>query len=230
MFHFGIDPSLYRLSGVKDNVGTLVIPTAVPSTSSINLDDTVFGKASFSAYVELPPAIQPSIAFVSDDALFILDDGITLYLLAGGWEGGKVVNPVVGSVLSSLLNDGKSRPPDALIQNEILSSIPPNLRMRMRNVFTSIRLGRPTFAPLVLVSIGEGDRSAHYKGCDVSDIISPASIVMQRLVNHRSNDDGGYVAFLCRLHQKIRDDVTINNDTNVSCMIHLLSTSTVSLN
>jgi hypothetical protein len=131
-------------------------------------------------FVKCPAPIHPTIESLNDDGVYLLDDGLRIFLYLGKEVDEEVKRAII------------DQEPTADVVRKIDS-----LSWQMR-AFTSVTRGseselRPTWAPVVLVV-----QEKEHQGPREHDILT-------LMVNDVAAGERDYVDFLCTLHRRIRE-------------------------
>jgi hypothetical protein len=136
---------------------------------------------------------------LEDDGIYIIDDGLSLFLYIGKdcseEAREELLEPFVPKDTSEesslwVLSKGSDygqRVQNMVDQLRLYSSLPSS---------TTSRVGRPTFPPLLLVDKRSiGPDVTDWKNNHINEVC---------MVDDASNEDRGYVEFLCALHRSIK--------------------------
>lgn len=155
--------------------------------SVLNVDDTV-GQwhgpdevEQVNGFVVMPPTIGPSMESLEDDGVYLVDDGLRIFLYIG--------RLVAGNVKQALL-EGE---PTELKQ--LIEALVYQMRVFSSNTRGSESELRPTWVPIVRVMQQEGHQSLM------------EADVLNLMVADATAGEKDYVDFLCTLHRRIRERV-----------------------
>ena len=202
-----VHPLLLKLTDMPEDVGEWTSPSEESLTTQMGGRQISSGiPKSYSTYVKLPPSVIPSIAYLSNDGVFLLDDGFTQFVYVG---------PEVNDDFRSELlcyGDGvmSLAPGEDLARSEQSVSISKSSTLgkklwrivEQNRKFSSVggvdRFLRPNVTPVVVV-IGKGGHG-HRKGFD--DILENKMI--EALMEDPSCNEKSYEVFLGAIHSRIK--------------------------
>jgi protein transport protein SEC24 len=180
---------IYHLSQAMPSYATLM---AHPNVFSIGpylmgMDDDSVGVWQTPAevdnangFVRMPHTIPPSIELLSDDGIYLIDDGLRFYLFVGRSVPDEIKNQVLGKQYQS---------------SEVLQRLEP-LLYQMRVYASSTRGSeselRPMWAPLVRVQQQQNQSALEAE-------------VLSLMVADGNSGEKDYVDFLCAFHRRIRE-------------------------
>jgi protein transport protein SEC24 len=150
-------------------------------------------------FVRMPPSIVPSMETTNDDDMYLIDDGMRIFLYIGQ----DVPEEVKGPLLSSLLADknGNEAVPLASSASEVQQRIA-MLVHQMRSYSSTTRGSeselRPTWAPLIPVAQQGGQHDQSLLENSVLDLM---------VADATAGGERDYVEFLCKLHASVRQRV-----------------------
>ena len=212
-----VHPLLIKITNMSVDEGEWSDPSEEPlasqianmhmSNSRIPSDaQKMLTEASYRRFVKLPPSVKPSIANLSGDDVFLLDDGFTQFVYIG--------QNVSDDVRAELLCYGDGvmslAPGEDLARSEQSISISKSSTLGKRlwriveqnRVLSSMggvdRFLRPTVSPVVVV-IAKGGHG-HRRGLD--DVLEHSLI--ETLVEDPSYNDKSYEHFLSSIHGRIK--------------------------
>lgn len=201
-----VHPNVFPITCLKDGEGEWVFPSSATGTfQQRSVEENKVYEASIQPYVQLPRIVQPSVACLEEDGIYIIDDGLSLFVYVGREVSSDVRKELL--FYSDCPQIGDISGAQRVIYKTISTSSDYGKRvMRMiwqMRTFCSTSGNassvRPTFSPLFLIMA---------KGQDVDDRTNQAEEhVMSLLVDDSTNEEGGYVDFLCLLHRRIREAI-----------------------
>jgi protein transport protein SEC24 len=213
-----VHPLLLKLTNIPDDVGEWTTPQPPEDSVSTQMGGLQISsrmpnetckrlkKASYSPYVKLPPSVKASIAYLSNDDIFLLDDGFTQFVYIG--------QDVNDDKRAELLCYGDGvmslAPGEDLARSEQSVSISKSStsgaklwriveqNRKLSSMGGIDRFLRPTVTPVVVV-IGKGGHG-HRKGLD--DILE--NNMIEALIEDPSCNEKSYEDFLCAIHRRIK--------------------------
>mmetsp|Transcript_24734 Transcript_24734/g.32937 ORF Transcript_24734/g.32937 Transcript_24734/m.32937 type:complete len:530 (+) Transcript_24734:309-1898(+) len=194
-----VHPNLYKLNNMTPEEGEWFTPklqerSQFPPGSR---EAVAFCKP----YIHIPSSIQPSIACIDDDGIYILDDGFTLHLYVGQTVDDQARSDLLTKSEGSMAFDGITTETDLgrRVWN-IIRQLRVCDRMSCGGSNLSVLSSRPTHAPVVIITAKKGGMGIASGGME--DMILPL------LADDPTMHDKGYVDFLCALHGKIKEAVS----------------------
>eukprot|EP00978_Attheya_sp_CCMP212_P002337 scaffold4839_cov57-Attheya_sp.AAC.2 len=199
-----VHPNVFDITKLHTKDGEWQTPQSQPQSHTHNasqsMQETAIMESASQPYVHLPKRTHPSISCLEDDGIYIIDDGLSLFLYIGKdcseEARGELLEPSFvpkdSSEESSLWvlskgSDYGQRVHNMVDQLRLYSSLPSS---------TTSRVGRPTFPPLLLVDKRSiGPDVTDWKNNHINEVC---------MVDDASNEDRGYVEFLCALHRSIK--------------------------
>mmetsp|Transcript_23459 Transcript_23459/g.26742 ORF Transcript_23459/g.26742 Transcript_23459/m.26742 type:complete len:477 (+) Transcript_23459:1526-2956(+) len=214
-----VHPTLVRIDNMHPSSGEILHPTIDYGNNQYH-HQSVYGnvehdeaclKSSLCPYVHMPNPIPPTVASLTDDGIFILDDGFSIYLFIG-----KDVNEEARKDLlnvdydTSLLSTSSEMYNISQQQkcNSISISTSSDLGRKVMNIISQSRvyssmtdsiMQRPTVAPLVVV-IGRGG----YEHRGELDVMLENEMI-DNLVEDSSTKDKSYADFWMAIEQRIKN-------------------------
>jgi len=197
-----VHPNLFRVSDMRMRDGEWITPPAL-ETNGISGDEQVTA-SSMRPVCQLPKSLNPSIACLDEEEMYLLDDRFAFYLFIGKgvpeekWRellsvstatgaqrvDGQWVNNVPMGELSIASTEAGHKLRNILEQLRRLNSPNDALAMNLR----------PSYAPLVLIFVGRG--SVYEEEMD------------SLLVDDPVGREKSYVDFLCDVHKAVREEST----------------------
>lgn len=174
-------PNIFPLLQLEGDEGEWVVPQLPRNLKS------VYEQVAHHAHIQMPKPFQPSISFVRENGAYLVDDGLTLYILVGE----EVSSEIREQLLSKIEGKGCF-----LNAHSEIGKKAQRIVWQCRT-FSAIGEGSETlvrrnFAPCVVVF-------SHGSHKDPFD-----ETVMNLMVDDTINGERDYLDFLCELHKKIK--------------------------
>ena len=198
-----VHPNLLQVSDMRTRDGEWIVPEQLQKRADLSFAGEEVIAASMRPVCQLPRSMNPSIACLDEQGIYILDDRFAFYLFIGK----DVQEEKWQELLSVLAPSGVNR-----VGGQWISNVPTGeLKLastesghKLRNILHQLRMlnspnstlamnARHTYAPLILVFVGRG--SVFEEEMD------------SLLVDDPVGNESGYVDFLCELHQLVRKKV-----------------------
>jgi protein transport protein SEC24 len=180
-----VHPNIFSISNLIDGAGEWQVPQMDSNSRSPLV------QAAHHAYVQLPPSVQPSIACIQDDQVYLIDDGMNVYLFVGQDVKAEVKRELLettnaGCIISSASDFGQ-QVARLVWQIRAFSSIGPG---------SEASTLRPTFAPVIVVQYHSSHKDPFERK------------VMNLMVDDQIGGESDYVDFLVECHKLVRGMVT----------------------
>jgi hypothetical protein len=178
-------PNIFSLSTMATGDGEWQIPRLENTPQN----QTAFMQAAHHAHIQLPKSVTPSIACIEEDQIYLIDDGMTIFILVGQEVNRDVKAELIeatpeGCTLSTSSDFGQ-RVERLAWQLRTYSAVGPGSESMLR----------PNYAPLIVVQ-------AHPSHKDPFE-----EQVMSLMVNDAIGGEQDYVDFLVEFHKLVRKTV-----------------------
>lgn len=180
-----VHPNIFSVSNLTDGAGEWQVPEMDGRPKS------QLAQIAHHAYVQLPPSVQPSIACIQDDQVYLIDDGMNIFIYFG-----QDVKADVRSELLEVTKFGRKLSTSSDFGQQV-----ERLVWQMRT-FSSIGPGseapalRPSTAPVIVVQY-QSTRKDAFEGK-----------VMNLMVDDQIGGEQDYVDFLVECHKLVRGMVS----------------------
>jgi len=187
-----VHPNIFSLTNLIGGAGEWQVPQQVQYGHQSELIN-----ATYHAYIKLPETIPPTIASIQNDHIYLIDDGLTIYIFVG-----KDVSKDAKTDLLEMTSDGCK-----LSASSDYSEKVRRLVWQLRT-YCSIGPGaecsmiRPTFAPVIIVLAQTSQKDQFEER------------VINLMVQDQKGGEPDYVEFLCRLHKSVNKIVQAKQASN----------------
>ena len=183
-----VHPNMYRVDNMIEGDGEMCYPKPTAGGGVLwGKDTAVMQQALCEPYLRLPQTVQPSIACLEEEGVYIIDDGLALYVYIGKSVSSEVLLELfsVQTVNEINANIATTHGMDCICSSTDLGKRTRNILYALRNWFRE----RPTSAPVIIVSPNGG---------------TDMETLRYLLVDDPSPPEKSYVDYLCLLHKHIR--------------------------
>ena len=197
MAMLSVHPNLYDLNDMPNDAGELVLlkPTQADDVYG-QFEENESARYSYKAYIQLPPLINPSVAYIRPDGVYLLDDGFRFFFFVGR----DVSIDARAEFLS--FEEGSDRDAE---KRHISISTSSDFGSRIWRVISQLRKSykcntlnrceRPLYSPVIVV-IGNG-------GAGFRTVID--SSLEEDMIESLVDDENNYEEFLIEIFNRVKN-------------------------
>jgi len=213
-----VHPNMFRLTPTEDGDerkrwGEWI----APNVDSRHFQDDAVALAANGPVARLPPLLQPSVACLDDDGMYLLDSGSNLFLYVG--------NAVPRSVQEELLEWRKREDGTPLGSSKFVLSSTSDLGRRTRNVAEQLRryvapsaaassCARRTYLPLVIVTPAGDSSTRSGMGVGAGRVGAGGrgggkaldDVFLALMIDDATTHERGYTDFLVTVHRQVKEN------------------------